>query len=89
MINGVTSSGFAFELDEKVINNMELVDALAECSTDNPFAISKTVKLLLGEELRQRLYDHLRTDDCRVPMEEVSKAVSEIFAAFGRNGKNC
>lgn len=88
MVKGVTKSGFEFELEENVINNMELVDALADCADDNPFAVSKAVKLLLGNDLRQKLYDHLRTEDGRVPMEEVSVAVSEIFAAFGTAGKN-
>lgn len=88
MVKGVTKSGFEFELEENVINNMELVDALADCADDNPFAVSKAVKLLLGNDLRQKLYDHLRTEDGRVPMEDVSAAVSEIFAAFGTAGKN-
>lgn len=88
MVKGKTKSGFEFELEENVINNMELVDALADCADDNPFAVSKAVKLLLGNDLRQKLYDHLRTEDGRVPMEEVSVAVSEIFAAFGSKGKN-
>lgn len=88
MVKGKTKSGFEFELDENVINNMELVDALADCASDDPFAISKTVKLLLGNELHRKLYDHLRTGDGRVPMEMVSMEVSEIFSAFGTAGKN-
>lgn len=88
MVKGKTKSGFEFELDENVINNMELVDALADCASDDPFAVSKTVKLLLGNELRRKLYDHLRTGDGRVPMEMVSMEISEIFSAFGSAGKN-
>lgn len=88
MIHGKTSSGFEFRLDEKVLDNMELVDALAEASNDSPIAVSKAVELLLGRELRKALYDHLRTEDGRVPVAAVSDSVAEIFQAFGNKGKN-
>ena len=38
MVEGKTKSGFLFALDENAINNMELVDALAETEDDNPIA---------------------------------------------------
>ena len=81
-------NGFKIELDEKVIDNMELVDTLAEADEDNPLVVSKIVKMLLGEEKRKGLYDSLRTEDGRVPVESVSNAVQKIFAAFGDKGKN-
>lgn len=87
MVEGKTASGFAFALDEKVLDNMELVDALAE-SQDDPTSISRACLLLLGKKLRGQLYDHLRTPDGRVPLEDVSREIVEIFKAFGKQGKN-
>jgi hypothetical protein len=81
-------NGLCLELDEKVLNNMELVDALEEASEESPLAISKIVKMVLGTENRKLLYESLRNEDGRVPMEAISDAIKEIFEAFGEKGKN-
>lgn len=88
MIKGKTNSGFEFELSEETINSMELVDALAEASDDDPISVSRVVKLFLGDDLRKKLYDHLRNEQGRVPIAVVNTEVMEIFQAFGKNGKN-
>lgn len=88
MISGKTSSGFEFELPENVINNMELVDALAESSDTDMLSVSRVVRLLLDKDQRQRLYDHVRAEDGRVPIDAVSEEVAEIFQAFSQPGKN-
>lgn len=87
MIKGKTSTGFQFEVEDSVLDNMELVDLLAE-NSENPLTISKIIKLVLGDAQRKKLYDNLRTEDGRVPMEAVAQAIAEIFLAFGEQGKN-
>lgn len=49
MRTGVTASGFAWQLDDAVLNNMELVDALAEMQEENPLQISAVCRLVLGK----------------------------------------
>lgn len=88
MLKGETKSGFQYEIPDNVFDNMELVDAIAEAAEDDNAAISRIVKLTLGAEQRKKLYDHLRTEDGRVPTEQVFEAVGEIFAAFGKTEKN-
>lgn len=88
MITGKTTDGFAFALDDNAMDNMELVDALADAANDDPLAIARVCRLALGKDLQKKLYDHLRTPNGRVPIEAVSRNVSEIFAAFGKKGKN-
>ena len=68
MVKGKTSTGFEFEIDEQKLDDMEFMDALAEVD-ENPLKFSKVMKMMLGEEQRQRLYDHLRNEDGRVPIE--------------------
>lgn len=81
--------GYSMNLADKAIDNMELVDALAEMTDDTDIlAVSKVVRLILGEEEREKLYDHLRTGDGRVPIQSVSETIKEIFAAYGDSGKN-
>lgn len=84
---GVTSSGFEFEIDDAVINDMELIDAIADSMDDNPLAFSKVCAKLLGSEQRKKLYDHVR-ENGRVPLEKISTEITDIFNSFGDNGKN-
>lgn len=88
MLKGTTKTGFYYEIPDNVFDNMELVDTIAEATEDDPVAISRLVKLTLGVEQRKKLYDHLRTEDGRVPTEKVFETVGEIFAAFGQQEKN-
>ena len=81
-------NGLKLELDEKTMDNMELVDVLADAADDDPLAVSRMGKLILGKEKRKMLYDSLRSEDGRVPVEAVSNAIKEIFEAFGEKAKN-
>lgn len=87
MIQGKTKTGFEYQIDEKVLDNMELLDAIVEADS-NPLAISKVTKMLLGDDQRKKLYDHLRTESGNVPILSVSEAVAEIFRNSGQLGKN-
>ena len=80
-------NGLKLEMNENTMDNMELVDTLAEAE-DDPLAVSRMTKLVLGTEGRKKLYDSLRTEDGRVPVAAVSDAIKEIFEAFGEKGKN-
>lgn len=86
MITGKTSSGFEFELQEHVLDDMELLDAIVEAD-ENPAAIPKIVNMVLGKEGKQRLYDHLRTEHGNVPIMKVAAEVAEIFNC-SQQGKN-
>lgn len=88
MVTGTTSSGFSFSLEETVLDNMELVDTLAQMQEGDPLAVSAVVRMVLGDQ-RRALYDHLRTADGRVPASAVSEEIRQIFDAFGKAGKNC
>lgn len=85
----VTYEGLNLEIDKDVLDNMELVDALAEMQGDDDvLAVSKVAKMILGAENRKKLYEHLRTEKGTVPVAKVAAAVHEIFRAMGEEGKN-
>lgn len=88
MIKGKLANGFEFEIEENTVDNMELVDALAQAQDDDPMAISKVCTLFLGKELKKKLYSYLRTQDGRVPVEQVTQSIMEMFSFFGKEGKN-
>ena len=87
MIKGTLSSGFQYEIAEETLDNMELLDAIVDAD-DNTIGITKVVRLLLGDEQRRKLYDHLRTEKGNVPVAAVSDAVAEIFRGSGQEAKN-
>lgn len=87
-ISGTLSCGLNYEISRQVLNNMELVDALAEMRDGDALMMSKITQMLLGTEQRKALYDCLRLEDGRVPTKGVETALMEIFEAFGDSGKN-
>lgn len=77
-IDGITESGFKYSISSSKINNFELLDALYEAE-ENPLLISKVITLLLGEEGKLKLMDHLREEDGTVPIDKLQKELADIF----------
>lgn len=86
MIEGVTSTGFAFAVDEGVFNDMELFDDLVALDKGDGSILPSLVDRLLGDQ-KPALYDHLRGENGRVPIDRVGAAILEIFRALNA-GKN-
>ena len=91
MVKGKTTSGFEFQYDPKIFDDMEFLDMLVEAENGNDAesirAYSTLVFKLLGKEQRKKLYDSLRVEDGRVPIEAVKKEIAEIMA-YSPEGKN-
>ncbi len=87
MITAKTESGFSIELEESSLDNMEVLDALSDLDEGNPLAMSRLVVKLLGKDGKKRLYDHLRTEDGRVPASAVESTIMELFQSINA-GKN-
>ena len=87
MINGKTSTGFEFQLHDECMDDMELLERMMEIQNGNPAALIPALKLLLGEEQKNQLYNHLRICDGRVPVKATAQAFAEICQA-ARKGKN-
>ena len=81
-MKGKTSTGFEFDIEDERLDDMELVDIMAEID-ENPLLMPKLCKMLLGEVQKKRLYDHLRSEDGRVPIEATTNAIQEIFNSPG------
>ena len=87
VINGTTQSGFAFQLNADALDNMELIDALAAVRKGEVAEVSTVGRMLLGADGYRALYDHLRTEDDRVPISDVIQELDDIFKAQP-GGKN-
>ena len=87
MLKGKTESGFCFEINEKDLDDMEFVEALAELE-ENSLKLPKVCNMLLGKEQKEKLYDHLRDENGKVPVDAVSNAIVEIMLVAGESTKN-
>lgn len=88
-MKGITDTGFQFSIDENALNDLELLDAIAEVDED-ALNISRIIVKLLGKEQRKAFYAHLKkvhgTD--RVPAEAVAAEIANMFDSLGETGKN-
>lgn len=89
MQKGKTKSGFEYEFNEDLINDMEVIDALAEiANNENILAVSTVVKKLLSDEERKRLYDHVMLEDGRVPVDALMEELSEMMSGSDEGKKS-
>lgn len=88
MRTGTLENGFNFAIDEEAMDDMELLDAMAEAEEGDALKASKVMLKVLGKEQRDRLYEHLRNESGRVPVEAAMTALADILNAAGEEGKN-
>ena len=87
MIKGKTKSGFDFELEDEVLDDYELLEALCSVDHGNYSDVAKLIEMLLGEEQKEALKAHLKNRDGRVKTSAIMNEISEIFEACS-SGKN-
>lgn len=75
-----TKSGFSFVLRENVGDDMELLEQLRALDKGDYTLMPDVLVKILGEKQKEKLYDHVRTEDGRVPISEVGKELTEIFS---------
>lgn len=88
MICGKTDSGFEFTLEEEVLDNYELLETLAEIDKGNYGKLTEMTTLLLGEEQKDSLKEHVRNDKGKISIKKMMDEISEIFKSAKETGKN-
>lgn len=78
MLKGTTKSGFNFDIEDKRLNNYELLEAISEVE-ESPLALPRVIKLLLGDSKAKALKNHVRDDEGFVSSEKLSAEIMEIF----------
>lgn len=79
MITGTTKSGFNYHIDENILQDYELLEAIAE-TEKNPIFITKVVRMLLGDDT-DKLKEHVRDENGHVSIEKMNVEITEIFQA--------
>ena len=82
MLKGKTSIGFEYEIDQDVLDDYDLVEAIGELDT-NPLAIAKIVDLLLGKEQKEALKELIRKEHGKVSVTVLTSQITEIFQSHG------
>lgn len=88
MLRGKTESGFAYEIDEEVMDDYDFLEILCKIDDGDTALTVKMVDMLLGEKQKEELKKHLRTENGRVSAKKMLAEVMEIFRAT-KEGKNC
>lgn len=83
MIEGKTKSGFRFKIDERILSDWRLVDAIGLSESDDASeqirGVRNLVQLVLGDQtdaLKKHLADN---NDGFVPMEKMTDIITEII----------
>lgn len=90
MVSGTTSTGFEFNVNEKVVNDWRFISAVSDAeSNDDAIKIRGTVqmvRILLGSK-ETDLMEHVKQEDGTVPFDQIEKEVVEIFKKIGEQSK--
>lgn len=87
-IKGITTSGFNFTLDPEDMNDMRVIEALAEVEKGNVLYVIDLIKLMLGEKQKEALYKHVSNKEGKVSPELCMAEIKEIFEKAGNEVKN-
>lgn len=88
MLRGKTESGFDFEIDEEILDDYDFLELLCKIDEGETSLTIKMVDMLLGEEQKEKLKNHVRNTSGRVSAKRLLAEVMEIFNAT-KEGKNC
>lgn len=85
MLQITTKTGFECEINEAALDDIELLDLVAQIETREARAVYGAYigiinKIIPGE--KARLYDHVRTEDGRVPLTAVEAEIENIFLSI-------
>lgn len=86
MVNGITSSGFEFSIDDEVLDDYELLEAFVDIDSGNASKVVFALRALLGENQYKAAKDHLKRTVGRARTTDMVRILVEITeAAKGKN----
>jgi len=78
MLKGKTKTGFNYKIDNEVLNDYELLELFAEVD-ENPLLVPKLVLIILGEEQKNKLIEHVRDEKGRAKADKVAMELEDIL----------
>lgn len=86
MVKGTTGTGFAFEVDEEILNDIEFLELYVAWEKDGR-GVFPLMDFVLGPEQKRALYEHHRNERGYSPKEDVVAAFREILTIVSADPK--
>lgn len=87
MIEGKTSTGYEFVINDEALDDAELVDDFVEIQDGKNMHTKDACIRLLGVEGQKKLYEHCRAESGRVKFTDMFRELMEIMQ-FAKDSKN-
>lgn len=87
MVHVKTASGFECDVNEQVLDDVEVLDYLVAIDEGDTRKYPRLMAKIFTPETKQALYDHVRTEDGRVPYSAFGAEITDVFNAI-KGGKN-
>lgn len=82
------SCGFEAEVDEEAINDVEMLEGLNDLRDGDVTAFIRIMKLFgMEKEDRNRLYQAIKGEEKRAPIDKLMEQINEIFGQLNSKKK--
>lgn len=78
----ITPNGFEFKIDDDRLDDWELLECFEELGEDNPGAIVRFVKKLLGKAQYERLKAFLKERDGKIKASAMEVEIEQIMNTY-------
>lgn len=85
-MKGKTSSGFKFEVDDRIIDDWRLLEAVSDTTSEDSIVqmngLVKCIRLMLGDKGLKDLKEHIaKSNDGYIPSTQMNAEVTDIMNA--------
>jgi hypothetical protein len=84
-IKTVEIDGFELDIDVSVFADFEFLESLADVANGEPANVIRPFRMLFAGDTYQKVKDHLRDEDGRVPVKAMSTFLSKVVKAAAPN----
>ncbi len=84
-IKTVEINGFELDIDVSVFADFEFLESLADVANGEPANVIRPFRMLFAGDTYQKVKDHLRDEDGRVPVKAMSAFLSKVVKAAAPN----
>lgn len=84
-IKTVEIDGFELDIDVSVFADFEFLESLADVANGEPANVISPFRMLFAGDTYQKVKDHLRDEDGRVPVKAMSAFLAKVVKAAAPN----
>lgn len=81
----ITVRGLELTINPKVLADLEFLDLLAQIEDENPTALPRILRFLVGADRMREVFDVLRSDDGHVDLVEGVEFMRELTESLAPN----